>query len=663
MANQRLELTWYNKDKALIPTETGRYGYTWVEPEDPRYCETHTLVFDEYVQGKQTEKKDEFDYSERADYEPQTDNLLIHGESGDVLETLTRVPELAKKYVGKVKLIYIDPPFNTEQTFDSYEDNLEHSIWLTMMRDRLLNLKRLLCPKGTICVHLDDAELHRMRLLLDEVFGSGNFIAEIAWEKTFKPRNDAKLVSGRHDVILFYRASDSVVLNRLPRTAAMDASYSNPDSDPKGAWTSAPATAPGARTHQGMVFGIQHPNTGELIYPPTGQCWRLGQSGFLEVMKGWNPDYTMKIIDDVAIRAAVCDVSVQEVRVDVPALMIEGFDSKYAEDVYGKGQWPIVYITRGGQGGFRRKTYLADMDGRAIEDLWFTTEVGSNDEAKNEIKALFPGDTPFSTPKPERLLERIIHICTNPGDIVFDCFAGSGTTAAVAQKMGRRWVTCELLSSTFESFTKPRLKMVINDEDPGGITRTKGERIPASNVELPDGVSPDDAAKFTSVLNKLIADNDELKKADVVKTLKKIAKTQRSKEVINWRGGGGFQVAHLSPACFDYDAELDRVILTPEASNEILVRSIAANLDFEILPDDNVFDGIRGRSILKVHEGIADDDLVDRLLAQIDDNQLLVLAVTSVMDGTREHLRHSRKGSRIVHIPDDLFAYSKEGSR
>ena len=149
MANQRLELTWYNKDKALIPTETGRYGYTWVEPEDPRYCETHTLVFDEYVQGEQTEKKDEFDYSERADYEPQTDNLLIHGESGDVLEALTRVPELAKKYVGKVKLIYIDPPFNTEQTFDSYEDNLEHSIWLTMMRDRLLNLKRLLCPKGT----------------------------------------------------------------------------------------------------------------------------------------------------------------------------------------------------------------------------------------------------------------------------------------------------------------------------------------------------------------------------------------------------------------------------------------------------------------------------------------------------------------------------------
>jgi len=148
MTTQRLQLTWYNKDKALIPTETGKYGYTWVDPSDPRYCETHTLVLDDYVQGSQTPKSDEFAYSERADLEPQDDNLLILGESGDVLEALTRVPELAKKYVGQVKLIYIDPPFNTAQTFASYEDNLEHSIWLTMMRDRLLHMKKLLADDG-----------------------------------------------------------------------------------------------------------------------------------------------------------------------------------------------------------------------------------------------------------------------------------------------------------------------------------------------------------------------------------------------------------------------------------------------------------------------------------------------------------------------------------
>lgn len=180
MPNQRLQLTWYNKDKALIPTETGKYGYRWVDPADPRYCETHTLVFDEYVQGTQTHKKDAFQYSAQADLKPQDDNLLILGESGDVLEALTRVPELAKKYAGKVKLVYIDPPFNTSQTFESYEDNLEHSIWLTMMRDRLLHLKKMLKNEGAIVVHLDDVEVHRMRLLLDEVFGPGSFISEIA---------------------------------------------------------------------------------------------------------------------------------------------------------------------------------------------------------------------------------------------------------------------------------------------------------------------------------------------------------------------------------------------------------------------------------------------------------------------------------------------------
>lgn len=179
MANnneQRLELSWYNKDRALIPTETGKYGYTWVDPRDPRYCETRTLVMDEYVEGVQAPKVEGVVYSERADLEPTTDNLLILGESGDVLEALTRVPELRQKYVGKVRCIYIDPPFNTAQTFANYEDNLEHSVWLTLMRDRLTHMHRLLSRDGAIWVHLDDVEMHRMRVLLDEVFGPGNFV-------------------------------------------------------------------------------------------------------------------------------------------------------------------------------------------------------------------------------------------------------------------------------------------------------------------------------------------------------------------------------------------------------------------------------------------------------------------------------------------------------
>ena len=272
---------------------------------------------------------------------------------------------------------------------------------------------------------------------------------------------------------------------------------------------------------------------------------------------------------------------------------------------------------------------------------------------------------PFATPKPERLLFHIIHIATNPGDIVLDCFAGSATTAAVAQKMGRRWVTCELLESNYSTYDVPRLIKVVNDEDPGGITQNKPERVAADGVELPDGVSPDDAAAFASVLKKLVADDDELKNSDEVKVLKRLAKTKKTKPTINWRGGGGFQMAHLSPACFDYDPELDRVVLTPEATGEVLVRSVAANLGFSRIPAEacSPFDGVRGRTLLKVHEGVADAELADALVAQVPDGCSLVLAATGVLDGTREHLRRACKGSRVVHVPDGIFPYTKGGAR
>lgn len=294
MTQQRLQLTWHNKDKALIPTETGKYGYRWVEPSDPRYCETHTLVMDEYVQGEQAPKTDGHQYSEYADLEPQTDNLLIHGESGDVLEALTRVPELAEKYVGNVKLVYIDPPFNTAQTFDSYEDNLEHSIWLTMMRDRLLHLKRLLSDDGSIWVHLDDKEDHRMRVLLDEVFGAGNFVTEVIWQKADSPRNDAKFFSSDHDTIIVYAKSEAFKVNGLPRTAADNARFTNPDDDPNGPWWDGDPTANDARFHQGMVYAIQQPITGELIYPARARHWAFDQNKILEIMNGWAP-YKLEI--------------------------------------------------------------------------------------------------------------------------------------------------------------------------------------------------------------------------------------------------------------------------------------------------------------------------------------------------------------------------------
>ena len=614
MSKQRLQLTWYNKDKALIPTESGKYGYTWVEPSDPRYCETHTLVYDEYVTGEQTPKSDEFIYSEHADLIPQEDNLLILGESGDVLETITRVPELADKYVGNVKLVYIDPPFNTAKTFESYEDNLEHSIWLTMMRDRLLHLKKLLSKDGSIWVHLDTGENHRMRLLMDEIFGVANYVAEIMWHKTTSSKNDNSGISIDHDVIIVYAKNVQLTLptwNGLERSAASEAAYSNPDNDPRGDWRE-----DNYKMKKGSYYPIIHPITGEEILPPSGQSWRFSQETHLKHIA----------------------------------------ENKLWWGATGNYKLPKVK---------RFRSEVSDF--RVPASVWTKDEVDTNRRAKQHLKELF-GTDEFSTPKPERLLERIIHIGSNPGDIVLDCFAGSGTTAAVAQKMGRRWVTCELLESTFNSYTRPRLEMVVNDKDPGGITRTKGERVAADGVELPEGVSPEDAAKFTSVLNKLIAENDELKKDKTVKELKALSKTARTKEVVNWRGGGGFQVAHLAPECFDYDPKLDRVMLTPEATGETLVHSVAANLGFELLEngdwekyDGYYFEGFRGNTLLKVWEGVATVEMVDWLISRLKEGQTMVLAATSIEDGVREHLRKNCKGSRVIAIPDDIFRYQKGG--
>lgn len=614
MTAQRLQLTWYNKDKALIPTETGKYGYTWVDPSDPRYCETHNLVYDDYVQGTQTPESDEFVYSERADLEPQDDNLLILGESGDVLEALTRVPDLAEKYVGQVKLIYIDPPFNTEKAFNYYEDNLEHSIWLTMMRDRLMHMKKLLADDGSIWIHLDFSENHRMRLLLDEVFSSGSFIGEVTWKKRGNLPNDRPMAAN-DDKILVYGSESA--FNLRPRPAG-HGGYINTDGDPHGPWATHPvdANAKGGRNVEHLRYSIVNPNTGVAYTPAAGRNWVYSQE-------------------------------------DMERGIRDG----------------RIIFGRTGNSGPVKKAYLSETRvGLTWPTLWLTDEISEfvyNNAADKHLQSMFPGRSPFDTPKPEELLERIIHIGSNPGDIVLDVFGGSGTTAAVAQKMGRRWVTCELLESTFNTFTRPRLEKVVNDQDPGGITRTKGERVDATEDGLPDGVSPEDAAKFTSVLNKLIKNDPELKKSVEVKTLKAASKTRRTKEVVNWRGGGGFQVAHLSPACFDYTPELDRVMLTAAATGQTLIESVAANLGFTLLhPDDDyVFDARRGNALLKVVEGVATTEIVDWLASQIQPGETIVLAATTVMDGVRQHLRKLVKGSRVVALPDDVFRYSEGGDQ
>ncbi|WP_247828232.1 site-specific DNA-methyltransferase [Arthrobacter antioxidans] len=662
---QRLELTWYNKDLALIPAEHGKYGYAWVSPNDPRYCQTRPLILTEYVEGRQADKADDQFYSDRADLEPQTQNLLIVGESGDALEALTRVPELKDRYVGQVKCIYIDPPFNTgEMTFGNYEDNLEHSVWLGMMRDRLKHLRKLLSNDGTIWVHLDDTENHRMRLLLDELFGSGNFVAEVQWQKADSTRNDAAGLSSDHDTILVYRKSSRWTPNRLPRTAASNARFSSSDGDPIP-WFDADPTAPGAEKHQGMVYAIQHPITGKLVYPARNRCWWTEQAALLSIMSEYAP-YELRDIQDDVTRAKLCGTQTVDVREGVPAIMLAvplEEAEVTARQRYEEGNWPAVLLRSGGTGGLGRKAY-ASTQGLTPSTWWSNSAVGHNREAKAELKALFPGAIPFATPKPERLLERVIHIATNPGDIVLDVFAGSGTTAAVAQKMGRRWVTCELIEDTVENFTRPRLQRVINGDEPGGVTRVPGERIAAIDVELPDGMTADEAQRFTSLLNRVIKSDEELKKSSVVKDLKARTKTTKTKNAVNWRGGGGFDVARLAPPCFDYDEELGVVTLTEAAENlEALTASVAANLRFKLTPEHRVFHGVQGRMRLFVTRTPLTPEFVTEIASHLEEGEGLTIASTVILDGAAQALRESARGSRVLHVPQDLFVAEKENAR
>lgn len=700
--SQRLELTWFNKDKALIPTENGKYGYSWVDPRDPRYCETHTLVLDEYVEGVRAPKEDGLAYSVLADLKPTTDNLLIHGESGDVLEALTRVPELADTYLGKVKCCYIDPPFNTEKTFTHYEDNLEHSVWLTMMRDRLVHIKKLLSADGSIWVHLDHSENHRMRVLLDEVFGAANFVAEVVWQKADSPRNDTTGFSISQDIILIYGKSESWRPNRVARLAASNTSrYKSRDGDPIP-WRDGDATAPSAYRNQSWVYAIQHPITGKLIYPTAGRCWGLSQDQMLSNMREY-AEYELSELDDAAVRARICGVPVDQIRMGVPAIMLSvplEVSSRTTRDRYEAGNWPEL-VMLGLREKFQRKKHLVD-EGRVPETIWTGVEVGGSLRGKNEIKALFPELHPFATPKPERLLERVIHIATSPEDIVLDVFAGSGTTAAVAHKMGRRWVTAELLSETVEKFTLPRLLKVAHGEDPGGITSTTGERVDATDEGLPGDLSASEAfslnqslgkvatvATATVVLSKVVGDlvredakneapaldDDESK--ELHRLIRKLAgadsvgtdflpyvrkavgdqlKTKKSPDTINWRGGGGFQVAHLSPECFDYDPAVGLVSLTPAAfEGNTLARAVAAHMNFHFTPEDPVFTGKRGRTRILVTTAAATPETVAELVPHLGKHEKLVLASTAVDPDTAQALRAASKGSRVLHIPNDLF--------
>ena len=393
------------------------------------------------------------------------DNILVHGDNLEALKALLPF------YAGEVKCIYIDPPYNTGSAFEHYDDNLEHSTWLNMMYPRLKLLREFMREDGSIWISIDDREGSYLRVICDEIFGRQNFVSNISWQRTYSTRNDAKGIVNEVEHILVYSKREGWQPKKLARSAEMDKKYKNPDNDPKGAWRSDNAYAPGAKTHQGMVYAIQHPFTGEMLYPSSSSCWRYEQSEMLAIMNGWT-EYELRDIDDEDKRAAICGVGVDEVRKGVKAIVLAKpieEAKKFAQMVLKRGQWPKFFFSKNGQGGIARKTYLSAVGDVPPTNLFEYKDVGHTDEAKKEVLKVFDGQSPFATPKPERLIKRVLEIASDEGDLVMDSFLGSGTTTAVAHKMGRRWIGIEM-GEHAKTHCAVRMKKVVDGEQ-GGISK------------------------------------------------------------------------------------------------------------------------------------------------------------------------------------------------
>lgn len=450
----------------------------------------------------------------------------------------------ARHLVPEVKLCYIDPPFNTGQTFAHYDDWMEHSTWLSFMRDRLLLIKDLLAPDGSVWVHLDDAEVHRMRCLMDEVFGGENFVATIVWEKDKGRRNDTD-ISTAHDVILIYAGVPSLFKqsrNLLPRTEDHDGRYKNPDNDPRGPWLQGDNGTAKSGSEKNR-YPIKLPS-GREVQPPPGNYWRFSPESFAK--------------------------AVAEGR---------------------------VWFGRTGDSMPIIKRYLTDVQQGVVPRTWWPAdEVGSNQEAKRDhLRKMFPGIEPFSTPKPERLLERVIHIGSNPGDIVLDCFGGSGTTAAVAHKMGRRWVTAEVLPATVATFTAERLRKVVDGKDLGGIT-----------------------------------------------------------DAVAWKGGGGFRQVAVAPSM--YEITPVGVMLADWATNGRFARAVAGQLGFEWQGAKHApFCGVRGRMRLAVFDGAVGVEEAREVLAALSERERATIVAKIVLPGVEEFVAEQSRGSRVKKAPRDLL--------
>ncbi len=453
---QKLELTWIGKgdEPKLEPR---------ILIENPEYS---------YWEGKERkpapwDKPNSAKSKNSENPDSDNGNMLIHGDN------LLALKALEQDYAGKIKCIYIDPPYNTGNAFEHYDDGVEHSLWLSLMKPRLDILRNLLSNDGSIWISIDDDESHYLKVLCDMVFGRNNFINNVIWEKKYSPSNDAKWLSDSHDHILVYAKNKEIWRpNLLPRTKEMNSRYKNPDNDPRGDWK--PGDVLVKTFSESGVFPVINPNTKKEFWPPKGSCYRFSKDAFEEMIA----------------------------------------DNR-------------IYFGKTGTTGPQVKRFLSEVkQGIVSKTLWFRIEVGDNQEAKTEVKK-FNSKSIFATPKPERLLERVLMLGSNEGDLVLDSFLGSGTTAAVAHKMGRRWIGVEL-GEHAKTHCYPRLKQVVDGEQ-GGISKA-----------------------------------------------------------VNWQGGGGFKFYTLAPSLLKQD-KFGNWVISQEYNADMLAAAMAKQEGFKYQPHESSY--------------------------------------------------------------------------
>lgn len=398
---------------------------------------------------------------------PWNGNMLIHGDN------LLALKALEQDFAGQIKCIYIDPPYNTGSAFEQYDDGLEHSIWLSLMRDRLKVIYNLLSKDGSLWISLDDTEQAYCKVLCDEIFGRNNFVANVIWEKKYSPQNDAKWLSDSHDFILVYaKTKENWRPNLLPRTEEMNRRYKNIDNDPRGKWKSADFSV--KTYNKSCDYPITLPS-GRVVTPPESRCWGTSKENFDKLVK----------------------------------------DNR-------------IWFGKDGNSVPSVKKFLSEVkQGTTSMTIWKYTEVGHNQDAKKEVK-VFNSQSVFATPKPERLIERVLILGSNPGDIVLDSFLGSGTTAAVAQKMGRRYIGIELGNHAY-THCVPRLKMVTDGTDQGGISKAQ-----------------------------------------------------------NWEGGSGFKFYELAPSLLKED-KFGNLVINKEYNADMLAAAMAKQEGYTYQPSQDVY--------------------------------------------------------------------------